>query len=157
MFRLPHRPTHPAVAVLAQLRASVARVARDVTRLLALRGEISAVHRHVHELKEELVTTKQELLTAVGEVKTVLVEAQKDVNRLADRFDEAIAAGDLDDAAAAVAELRAIGQSIGDRAEQTVPEQPATGGTDEPVPGGTESQPVDVTDPTANPNEPAQG
>ncbi len=86
----------------------------------ALRGVI----RRLDQLKEIIVTTKQELLDAIADVKNVLVETGKDVARVADKLDAAVANGDLTDVAAAVAELRALAQSVDERAEASDPEQP---------------------------------
>ncbi len=71
------------------------------------------------------MVTKDELKTQIGEVKTILTEARKDVNRVADKLDQAAANGDLTGVSAAVQELRELAQGIGDRAEQSDPETPA--------------------------------
>lgn len=83
---------------------------------------VEAIHRHLHELKENIVSSKQEVLAELGEVKTILVEAGKDVNRVADKLDAAVAAGNLDEVSAAVDELRTLATSVGERAEAADPE-----------------------------------
>ncbi len=93
--------------------------------LRQIAADVAHVLRHQHELKEALVVTKDELKTQIADVKTVLTEARKDVNRVADRLDQAVANNDLSDVSAAVQELRELAQGIGDRAEQSDPEQPA--------------------------------
>lgn len=100
----------------SRIETTLRRIAVDQQHLL----------RHAHETREILMVTKDELKTQIGEVKTILVEAQKDVGRVADKLDQAVANGNLDDVSAAVAELRGLAQGIGDRAEQSDPEQPAT-------------------------------
>lgn len=107
----------------ARAETTIRRIAVDVAHLL----------RHVHELKEIVMVTKDELKTQIGEVKTILVEAQKDVGRVADKLDQAVEAGNLDDVSAAVTELRTLAQGIGDRAEQADPETPV-----EPTPAPSE-------------------
>jgi hypothetical protein len=89
------------------------------------------------KLKEQIMATKDEILTQIADVKTVLVETGKDVGRVADKLDQAVANGNLTEVAAAVAELKSIAQGIDDRAEtsdpeQTAPAEPAN--PDEPAP-----------------------
>lgn len=105
--RIP-RPTHPLLAALRNLGDGIGHVLR-----------------HVHELQETIVTTKQELLGQLGEVKSLAVETFKDVGRLVDKLDEALAAGNLDDVAAATGELRTLVQDVNDRVEAAAPEPPA--------------------------------
>jgi len=121
-FRLIPRRPHPLIGALR-----------------ALRDEVAHGVRHLHELKEQLMVTRQEIEQVkadLGEVKTILVEAHKDVNRVADKLDAALDAGDLSEVRAGVAELRTLAQGIGDRAEAADPEQAPTEPTPaEPEPG----------------------
>ncbi len=71
------------------------------------------------------MATKDEVLAQIADVKNLLVETGKDVNRVADKLDQAVAAGDLSEVSAAVAELHQIAQGIDDRAEASDPEQSA--------------------------------
>lgn len=83
------------------------------------------------------MVTKDELKAQIGEVKTILTETQKDVDRVATKLEQAVANNDLSDVAAAVQELRTLAQNVGDRAEQADPEQPATPAEpDNPQPAG---------------------
>lgn len=110
VFRFPQmpRPPHPLLAAL-----------RDI------RDTVQHLHKHIHALMEEIVSSKQEVLDALAGVKATLVETGKDVTRVIGKLDEAIANGNLDDIAAAVNELRPLAQSIDDAAEAAVPEPTA--------------------------------
>jgi hypothetical protein len=84
-------------------------------------------------LKETLMATKDEILTQIADVKTLLVETGKDVSRVADKLDQAVANGNLTEVADAVAELKSIAQGIDDRAEASDPEQTTTPGDETPA------------------------
>ncbi|GAA2346831.1 hypothetical protein [Dactylosporangium salmoneum] len=84
------------------------------------------------KLKEQIMTSKDEVLAQIADVKTLLVETGKDVSRVADKLDQALANNDLTAVSEAVAELKTIAQGIDDRAEASDPEQPATGEPAEP-------------------------
>lgn len=83
--------------------------------------------------QEQHVATKDEILAQIGEVRNLLVETQKDVGRVADKLDEAMAGGDLAAVGEAIADLRGIAQTINDRAEQSSPEAVAPDEPTEPV------------------------
>jgi hypothetical protein len=110
---------------------------RIETTLRRIAADVAHVLRHQHELREILVSTKQEILDSVREVNGILVEARKDVGRVIDKLDEAVANGNLDDVAAAVNELRPVAQAIGDAAEKAAPEAPV-----EPTPAPENPEPV---------------
>lgn len=71
---------------------------------------------------ECLMTAQDDVLAQIAAVKTVLTETKKDVGRVADKLDAAVASGDLSAVSAAVAELKDIAQGIDDRAEASDPE-----------------------------------
>jgi hypothetical protein len=100
------------------LRALVA--AGIATAILGAAGWLAYTN-----LKETLMATKDEILAQIADVKTVLVETGKDVGRVADKLDQAVANGNLTEVADAVAELKTIAQGIDDRAEASDPEQAA--------------------------------
>ncbi len=120
------RVLHPA-----RIETALRQIAIDGAHLL----------RHAHELKEIAVKTKDELKAEISEVRDILVEAKKDVNRLADKLDAAVEAGDFTDVSAAVQERRELGQGIGDRAEQSDPEAPVEPAPVEPTPAPAPDQP----------------
>ncbi len=68
------------------------------------------------------MASKDEILAQIADVRTLLDEVRKDVGRVADRLDEAVANNNLDDVSAAVADLRGVVQAIDDRAEAAAPE-----------------------------------
>lgn len=121
-------PRFPNPFAPSRIEATLRRIAADVAHAL----------RHQHELREILVSTKQEILDSVREVNGILVEARKDVGRVIDKLDEAVANGNLDDVAAAVNELRPVAQAIGDAAEKAVPESPVEPAPTEPTPAPAE-------------------
>jgi len=71
---------------------------------------------------ERLMATKDAILAQIAEVKALLVETGKDVDRIADKLDEAANDGDLTAVAEAVTELHSLAQGINDRAEAADPE-----------------------------------
>lgn len=74
------------------------------------------------ELKEIMVSTKEELLAELADLKTLVVETNDDITRVLDKLDEALAASDLTEASAAVAELRGLVQAGDDAIEAADPE-----------------------------------
>lgn len=88
------------------------------------------LHVHVHvtvdsgntELKELLMTTKDELLAEIASLKELVTETNDDIARVLATLDAALAAGDLTTIATAVAELRALVKSGDDAIEAAVPE-----------------------------------
>ncbi len=90
---------------------------RDIATAATLIGVGWLIYR-----MECLMATKDEILAQIADVKTVLVETGKDVGRVADKLDQAVANGNLTEVADAVAELKTIAQGIDDRAEASDPE-----------------------------------
>ncbi len=82
---------------------------------------------------ETLMATKDEILAQIADVKAVLLETGKDVNRVADKLDAAVANGNLTEVADAVAELKSIAQGIDDRAEASDPETTETPADETPA------------------------
>lgn len=113
-MRMPRLPQNPIVTALVNIARGVDHIIRDL-----------------HAAKEAIVTSKEEVLAQIADVRNLLVETGEDVRRVADKLDAAVAAGDLSDVSAAVAELRGLAQGIDDRAEQSDPEQVDSG--DEPT------------------------
>jgi hypothetical protein len=91
--------------------------------------------REIRKLKEIVMTTKDEALAALNDVKTLAGELVKDVRRLADKFDAAAAAQDFTAVTDAAAELRQVLQGADDRIEQSDPEQAAPVEPEQPVEG----------------------
>ncbi len=124
LFR-PPRPPQPQpippdlIHILAALRQDVADIADAVT---GLRDGLAHLHRGIHHLRGDIMATKDEVLAQIADVKAVLVETGKDVGRVADKLDQAVADNDLTAVSAAVDELRGMAQAIDDRAEASVPE-----------------------------------
>lgn len=96
------------------------------------------LHVHVHvtvdgantaELKEILMTTKDELLANVASLRELVVETNSDIQRVIEKLDAAIAAGDLTEVAAGVEDLRTLVQAGDDALEAADPEvvEPPTG------------------------------
>lgn len=85
------------------------------------------------KLKEQIMATKDEILADIADVKNILVETGKDVSRVADKLDTAVANGNLTEVADAVAELKQIAQGIDDRAEASDPEQTTTPADETPA------------------------
>lgn len=108
MFKMPRIPQPPTVAALVAIGKGVQHIVKDL-----------------HALKEQVMATKDEVLAQIADVKTLLGEVRKDVGRVADKLDEAVANSNLDDVAAAVADLRGVVQDIDDRAETASPEPAA--------------------------------
>lgn len=111
------RNSAPPVLVV-DLGQTAAMLARILDRL-------ARVEHRQHELKEQTMATKDEILAQIADVKTTLVETGKDVARIADKLDVAAANGDLTAVSDAVAELKSLAQGIDDRAEASDPEAPA--------------------------------
>ncbi len=104
--------------------------------LIAIGDGITHIVKDLHELKEQAMSDKAEVLAQIADLKTLVVELSKDVGRVADRLDEAVAANNLDDVTAAVSDLRGLVQAADDRAEAAAPEpveEPAAGEGGEPV------------------------
>ena len=100
------------------------RTALALTAVVAVGAALGAAGWLAYtRLKEQIMVTKDEILTDLADVKNILVETGKDVNRVADKLDEAVENGNLTEVAAAVAELKTIAQAIDDRAEASDPEQ----------------------------------
>lgn len=118
----PARTFADLARVLTDLRNRVSTCSTNVTAVLT---DTAHILRHLHDYKEMFMVTKQEILDQLADVKTVLGETAKDVGRVADKLDQAVANGDLSEVAAAVAELKQMAEGIDARAEQSDPEQPA--------------------------------
>jgi hypothetical protein len=105
---MPRLPQPPIVAALI-------RIAKGVDHIL----------RHVHEMKEQAMADKAEVLAQIADVKTLVVELTKDVGRAIDKLDEAVANQNFDEVSTAVADLRTAIQDVDARVEAAAPE-PAT-------------------------------
>lgn len=88
------------------------------------------LHVHVHvtvdngnaELKELLMSTKEEVLAELAAANELATETNKDIARVIAKLDEAIANQDLTAVSEAVATLRATQQAGDDALEAAVPE-----------------------------------
>jgi outer membrane murein-binding lipoprotein Lpp len=76
------------------------------------------------ELKEIIVTTKDELLAEVASLKDLVTETNDDIARVLAKLDEALANEDLTEVATAVGELRSLVQEGDDALEAADPETP---------------------------------
>ncbi len=120
LWKMPRIPHPPIVAAVIAVGKGVAHIVKDL-----------------HELKEQIVSDKAEVLAQIADLKTLVVELTEDVGRVADRLDEAVAANNLDEVSAAVADLRDLVQAADDRAEAAAPEpveEPAGDEDTEPAP-----------------------
>jgi hypothetical protein len=97
---------------------------RTLLSLAALAALGVAGWHALTRLERLIMTAQDDVLAQIADVKTLLVETGKDVTRVADKLDAAIASGDLTAVSAAVAELKTIAQGIDDRAEASDPELP---------------------------------
>lgn len=75
-----------------------------------------------NELRELIVTTKQELLDEVASLKELVVETNDDIARVLEKLDQALADNDMTEVATAVAELRTLVQAGDDALEAADPE-----------------------------------
>jgi hypothetical protein len=112
---------------LAQIKHQLADLAKAVEH----------IHRTVHRLEEQQMTTKDEILAQLGGVKTTLVETKKDLGRVAEDLRTALANNDLSAIAASVDELQNLATGIDADAEAASPEptmEPAPEQPAEPTP-----------------------
>ncbi len=103
--------------------------------LIAVGEGIEHIVKELHELKEQAMSDKAEVLAQVADVKALVVELTKDVGRVLDRLDAAIAAGNMDEVSAAVADLRSAVQDVDDRVEAAAPEPVEEPASEEPTDG----------------------
>ncbi len=114
LWKMPRIPLPPTVAALIAVGEGIEHIVKDL-----------------HALKEQVMADKAEVLAQIADVKTLVAELKKDVERVADRLDEAVANSNLDEVSAAVADLRTAVQDIDERAEAAAPED--TTPADQPV------------------------
>lgn len=114
LWKMPRIPLPPTVAAL-----------------IAVGEGIEHIVKELHALKEQTMSDKAEVLAQVADVKALVTELKKDVGRVLDRLDAAVAAGNMDEVSAAVADLRSAVQDIDERVEAAAPED--TTPADQPV------------------------
>lgn len=97
--------------------------------------DVAGVSDAINELKELIMTTKDELLTQLDEVKALATETASDVTRVLEALEAAVANSDLTAVATSVAELRTIVEGADAALEAAVPEtEPVPEPEPEPVP-----------------------
>ncbi len=91
----------------------------------AIRELARRVHEHthaIHELKEQIMSSEQEVLADIASAKAALTELSKDVGRVITQLEGALATSNFDTVAAAVADLKQSVQTIDDAVESASPE-----------------------------------
>lgn len=126
-FRRLPRSTHPVVLILGQIRDDVAAIGRAIKALPSMRDDLVSVHRHLHEIKEQLMADFSNLNAKVDQLAGALDTLESEWAELKDQL-----TNDTADQAAVDALTARVDSALSRvRGVDLVADQPA----EEPAPG----------------------